>query len=123
MTLQLLEEEEGQAWATGTLFDSVGCSTKIHWQARAVWNRLYTNSINLFIWGSDIWTDWASKEASQQKNKTEKTTQNKHQTNKTNYRPQIVSLLRTTVISSSVPVTVLLSWELDQIMTMEPILY
>lgn len=28
MTLQLLEEEEGQAWATGALPDSVGRSTK-----------------------------------------------------------------------------------------------
>lgn len=28
MTLQLLEEEEGQAWAIGALLDSVGRSTK-----------------------------------------------------------------------------------------------
>lgn len=34
MTLQLREEVEGQAWATGALLDSVGRSTKPFWQAK-----------------------------------------------------------------------------------------
>lgn len=78
-----------QAGATGALLDSVGCSTKLFGRQKPLRNRLCIYSRALFVRKSDIRNDQATKEALQQKS----TPKNKHQKNKNNYCPQIVSLL------------------------------
>lgn len=82
MTLQLQQEEGGQAWATSQVLDSVGCSTKSFGR-----QDLAETS---FLCTEELWTQTSELTRLPKHFHQKYIFRNKHQTNKNNYPAQIV---------------------------------